>query len=222
MIAASRSGGISCAPGMPPTDEQLGSGTIVSPCPPSSIARTSSTLTPSSRAMNARNRAVSSTPAWPSTRRGGKPVACNARCTIASSGLLTTMTIASGLVPLTCSATAATIRRVGGQEVVAAHARLPRHARGDHHDVAVGRGVVAGRADDHRVEAGDGRRLEEVEGLCLGHVFRLRDVQEDNVAQFRGGAPMRRGCADVARPDDREFARFMGCPFAWEVVFVGL
>ena len=61
-------------------------------------------------ATKVRKRAVSSTPAWPITRRGGKPVTCKARCTIASSGLLTTMTIASGLVCLISSATAPTIR----------------------------------------------------------------------------------------------------------------
>ena len=52
---------------------------------------------------------MSSTPACPSTRLVGKPVTCQTRCTIASSGLLTTMMIASGLVALICSATEPTI-----------------------------------------------------------------------------------------------------------------
>ncbi len=95
--------------GMPPTEQQLASGTIVSPWPPISIAETSSTLTPSSIARNVRKRAVSSTPACPNTRCGGKPVTCQARCTMASSGLLTTMTTASGLVVRTSVATAVTI-----------------------------------------------------------------------------------------------------------------
>ena len=94
---------------MPPTQVQLGSGTIVSPCPPNSMADTSSTLTPNSSAMNVRKRAVSSTPAWPMTRCGAKRVTCNAFCTIASSGLLTTMTMASGLVCLISWATEPTI-----------------------------------------------------------------------------------------------------------------
>ena len=97
-VRASRSGRTSWLTGMPPTQVQLSSGTIVSPCPPSSMAETSSTLTPTSMAMNVRKRAASSTPAWPITRCGGKPVTCHARWTIASNGLLTTMTIASGLV----------------------------------------------------------------------------------------------------------------------------
>jgi hypothetical protein len=39
---------------MPPTDVQLGIGTIVSPWPPISMAEMSSTLTPSSMARNVR------------------------------------------------------------------------------------------------------------------------------------------------------------------------
>ena len=39
---------------LPPTEVQLGMGTIVSPCPPMSRAETSSTLTPSSAAMKVR------------------------------------------------------------------------------------------------------------------------------------------------------------------------
>ena len=40
--------------GIPPTEVQLGIGTIVSPWPPISIAETSSTLTPNSMARNVR------------------------------------------------------------------------------------------------------------------------------------------------------------------------
>src|SRR2546426_3166700 len=50
------------------------SGTIVSPCPPSTIAWMSSTEASSASARNARNRAVSSTPAIPMTRSRGNPV----------------------------------------------------------------------------------------------------------------------------------------------------
>ena len=56
-----------------------------------------------------------------------------------------------------------------------------------------------------RIEADDRRRLQQVEGLALGHVAGLRDVQEDDVAQLGGGAPMGGGGADVAGADDRDF-----------------
>ena len=210
--SASRSGRIRCVTGMPPTHVQLGSGTIVSPCPPKSMAETSSTLTPSSMAMKVRNRAVSSTPAWPITRRGGKPVTCHARWTMASSGLLTTITIASGLVRLISRGHRADDPGVGRQQVVAAHARLARHAGGDHHHVA-GRGVVvAGRADDLGVEADDRRGLQ-VEGLALGHRLGLRDIEEDDVAQLGRRTPMGRG-APRCPPNMLIFARFIADPLS--------
>src|SRR5512133_1558765 len=63
-----------------------------SPWPPSVTAETSFTETPSSHAMNAWNRAESSTPAWPITRWCGKPVMRWQSVTIASSGFEITMT----------------------------------------------------------------------------------------------------------------------------------
>ena len=55
------------------------------------------------------NRAVSSTPAWPSTRFFGNPVAIWASAVISSSGLETTMTTAFGAYLATFSATWRTI-----------------------------------------------------------------------------------------------------------------
>ena len=69
----------------------------------------SSTLTPSSMARKARNRAVSRMPACPITRCGGKPVTWKVRWTMASSGLLTTITTAWGLVSRIRAATSPTI-----------------------------------------------------------------------------------------------------------------
>ncbi len=57
--------------GMPATVEYRGSGTIVSPWPPSTNAWTFSTDTPSSFAMKERMRAESRTPAMPMTRSRG-------------------------------------------------------------------------------------------------------------------------------------------------------
>ena len=60
--------------GMPATVESRGSGTIVSPWPPSTKAWMFSTETLSSIAMNVRMRAESSTPAMPTTRSRGNPL----------------------------------------------------------------------------------------------------------------------------------------------------
>ena len=59
--------------GTPATVEKRGSGTMVSPWPPSTKAWTFSTDTPSSRAMKVRMRALSRTPAIPKTRCLGRP-----------------------------------------------------------------------------------------------------------------------------------------------------
>ncbi len=71
-------------------------GTIESPWAPSTIASASATPTPAWSARNQLRRAESSTPAMPITRRPGKPSFARIRCTIVSSGLVTTITKASG------------------------------------------------------------------------------------------------------------------------------
>ncbi len=68
----------------------------MSPWPPSTKPVTSSTETPNSCARNSRNRALSSTPAMPTTRCFGRPERCCITHTITSSGLVMTMTNASG------------------------------------------------------------------------------------------------------------------------------
>ena len=172
------------------------------------MAETSSTLTFSSMARNARKRAVSSTPAWPKTRCGGKPVTCQALCTMASSGLLTTITIASGLLLADLRGDGPHDPGVGGQKIVAAHARLAGNAGRDHHDVAAGRVVVVGRAGDAGVKTHDRAGLEKIERLALGHVLGLGNIQEHDVAQFGSRTPMRGGRPDVACPDDRDLRAF--------------
>ena len=59
---------------MPATVENRGSGTMVSPWPPSTNAWMFSTDTLSSIAMKVRMRAESSTPAMPTTRSRGNPL----------------------------------------------------------------------------------------------------------------------------------------------------
>ena len=70
---------------------------------------TFSTDTLSSRAMNVRNRAESSTPAMPMTRSGGNPDFFHASCTIASSGFVTRTRMALRERRATCSTTEPTI-----------------------------------------------------------------------------------------------------------------
>ena len=81
---------------MPPTVVYRTSGTMSSPCPPSTYACTSSIDTCSSWEIKVRNRAVSKTPAIPKTRFLGNPLVSNTFCTIASKGLVTAMIIQLG------------------------------------------------------------------------------------------------------------------------------
>ena len=75
--------------GTPATVEKRGSGTIVSPWPPSTKHEMSAGDTFSSSAMNVRMRAESSTPAMPMTRSRGNLLRRYTACDIASSGLAT-------------------------------------------------------------------------------------------------------------------------------------
>ena len=90
---------------MPSTEQADGTGTMVSPCEPSVRVLTDEIATPAASATKWLNRAVSSMPAWPSTRCLGKPVASWVSAVISSSGLDTTMTTASGACWTTFSAT---------------------------------------------------------------------------------------------------------------------
>ncbi len=104
-IAWIRSSGASLRSGIPPTVVAETTGTIWSPWPPSTIAVTSLIDMPVSQAMKAEKRAVSRIPAMPKTRSFGKPETFFATWHIASRGFETTIRIASGLAPSTCSVT---------------------------------------------------------------------------------------------------------------------
>src|SRR5262249_43489586 len=107
---------------------------------------------------------------------------------------------------------------IDGEQVVAAHARLSRHARGDDDDVGaldVGIGVgglVAG------IEALDRARLPDVEALAARNA--LDDVEEDDVAQILEAAEMRARAADHAGADESDpgarhglkLLDWIGCP----------
>ena len=136
----------------------------------------------------------------PRTRSRGKPDACIATWHIASSGLVTTIRIASGECGRGLLDDRADDPGVLRQQVVAAHPGLAGEAGGDDDDVGAGRvGVVVG-ADDPGVVADDRRRLGEVEALALGQA--LDDVDEDDVGEAGLGDPLGGRGADVAGADD--------------------
>ena len=91
---------------------------------------------------------------------------------------------------------------VDADEVVAAHARLARHAGGDDHHIGAGdRGIVVG-AGEAGVEALDRRRLGQVERLALRHA--LDDVAQHDIAQFLQADQERERAADLAGADQRD------------------
>ncbi len=94
---------ISSVSGIPETPLSRTSGTMVSPCPPITTAVTFSTETFSSCAMNVRKRALSSTPAIPTTRFLLNFDTHSAACAMASSGFVTTMRMQLGEYFATCS-----------------------------------------------------------------------------------------------------------------------
>ena len=87
-----------------------------------------------------------------------------------------------------------------GQQVVAAHPRLPGEAGRDDDDVAArGVGIVV-RAEDPGVVAHDRGRLGEIETLALRQA--LDDVDQDDVREAGLGDPLGGGRADVPGADD--------------------
>src|SRR5881227_2174829 len=108
-IASILSSATSFRSGMPPTVVAETTGTIWSPCPPSTIAVTSFTEAPVSHAMKVEKRAVSRIPAIPKTRSFGQPEALLATWHIASSGFETTSRTASGDSVIAAAVTEPTI-----------------------------------------------------------------------------------------------------------------
>ena len=85
------------------------------------------------------------------------------------------------------------------EQVVAAHARLARHAGGDDDHVGAGDVLVVVGAGDLRVEALDRAALLEVERLALGNA--LDDVEQDDVAELLLRGQVGEGAADIAGTD---------------------
>ena len=123
---------------------------------------------------------------------------------IASSGLETTIRIASGRVRDHLLGDGADDLLVRRDEVVAAHPGLAREAGGDHDDLRAGGLLVAVRARDVRLVAEHGAHLVDVERLALRQV--LDDVDEHDVRVVARGQHLRAGRADVAAADDGDLA----------------
>ena len=91
---------------------------------------------------------------------------------------------------------------VDAEQVVAAHAGLPRHAgRDDDHVGAFDLGVGVGRLD-LAVEAFDRAGLRDVEALAARHA--LDDVEQDDVAELLEADEMGKRAADHASADQRD------------------
>ena len=146
----------------------------------------------------------------PNTRSRGQPETFFATWHMASSGLETTIRMASGERSTASRVTEPTMLSF----VVTRSSRLmspvARHAGGDHDDVGALGLVVAVRARDRRLVAEDGRRLVDVEGLALRQA--LLDVDEHDVGVVAPRDLLRGGRADVACADDGDLASHTRTP----------
>ena len=99
---------------------------------------------------------------------------------------------------------------VGADQVVAAHARLARHARGDDDDVGPGDRRIVRRAGQAGVEALDRRGLGEVQRLALRHAF--NDVEQHDIAQLLEAGEQGQRAADLAGADQGDLVSSHGNP----------
>ncbi len=87
------------------------------------------------------------------------------------------------------------------EQLIAAHAGPSRDTGGDDGHIAVGGLLIGSCPDDVGVESFDGPALEQVERLALGKILLLRDIDQDDVAQFLFRGPLGTCCADIAGAD---------------------
>src|SRR5208337_3007135 len=88
---------------------------------------------------------------------------------------------------------------IDAEQVVTAHAGLPRHAGGDDDDIGAGNGRVVARPAEFGVEALDRAGFGKIERLALRDA--VNDVEEDNVAEFLKRRQVRQGPADLPGSD---------------------
>ena len=101
---------------------------------------------------------------------------------------------------------------VDGQEVLAGHAGLAGLAGRDDDDVGAGDVLVVGRAGDVGVVVAVGGHLHEVEGLALGRVLELGDVEDDDVAELLLGREHGQDLADLPAADEGDLLAHVGSP----------
>ena len=135
----------------------------------------------------------------PQTFSCGRPENSRSAQTIASSGLVMQMTKASGALALDAFADRLHHLEVDAEQVVAAHARLARHAGGDDADVGAGDVGVVGGALQMRVEPLGRAAFGDVERLALRRA--IGDVEQDDVAEFLDRGEMGERAADLSRAD---------------------
>ena len=127
--------------------------------------------------------------AWPITRCVGNPVTFHAVYTIASSGLLTTITIVRGELR-DLLAHVLHDPHVDLDQVVAAHARLARQARGDDHHVGAARCPRSRSCRGCSRRSPRSARSTPGPAPCPSRHPSLGDVQQDDVAEFLGCSPV--------------------------------
>ena len=93
--------------------------------------------------------------------------------------------------------------QIDAEKIVAAHARLARHAGGDDADRGALDLVIGIGADDAGVEALHRSGLRQIERLALRHAF--HDVEKNDVAQLLEADQMRQRSADLTGADQCNF-----------------
>ena len=91
---------------------------------------------------------------------------------------------------------------VDAEQVIAAHARLARHAGSDNANVCTGNiGIIAGTPETG-IEAVDRPGLGDVERFPLRHA--LDHVEQDDVAELAHRGKVGEGSADHSGADERD------------------
>ena len=99
---------------------------------------------------------------------------------------------------------------IDAEQIVAAHARLARHAGGDDDDVGAGDRRVVARARELGVEALDRAGFGEIERLALRNA--VDDVEQDDVAQLLHRREMSQRAADLSGSDQCDLLARHGLP----------
>ena len=111
------------------------------------------------------------------------------------------MTKAFGRVLLDAGADLLHHLEIDVEQIVAAHARLARHAGGDDADIGAFDRLVGVGAGEAGVEIVDRRGSGDVERLALRHA--LHDVEHDDVAELLEADEMSQRAADLTGADQR-------------------